>query len=591
MENRPVALITGCSTGIGFEASLDLARKGYLVFATMRNLKKAGVLKKAAKGLPVVILALDVDQPLAAQKVVSAIVRKTERIDVLINNAGFGAFGMLEEFTDEEIKAQYETNVFGLMRMTNAVLPVMRAQKNGRILHIGSLAGRMTFAGIGLYCSSKHAVEALTEAMRPEVRPFNIEVAVIEPGSTNTPFKYNRHPAQKFRQGRSDYQKVLKKILAYGNSQSQKAPGAEQVVAAILKALGSRRMAVRYAAGFDALWFPQVRWFLPDGVYDWILKRMYRRFTTCADLPRKQIMEIGTIPTSLKALGKVGMTPETKKQVALITGASSGFGLETAKLLAGKGYRVYATYRNPKKLKDLKVLAAKADVHPVLMETTKTSSVEKTLKMIVKQERRVDVLVNNAGFAMGGFLEDLSDQDLKDQFDTNVFGYLRVIRAVAPVMRKRQSGKIINVGSIAGRVAFPALGAYAASKFAVRSLSQALRTELRPFGIEVAEVAPGSYITQVTTSARYGKNVRSKRSPYREYTRQIEELMGREFSKGGPASDVAVLIGKALDQSPMKPVYLAGSDAKFMAFFKWFLADFVFEALLKRMIPWSRFPQ
>lgn len=280
MENRPVALITGCSTGIGFEASLTLARKGFLVFATMRNLKKAGVLKKAAKGLPVEVLVLDIDQPLAAQKVVSTIVRKTGRLDVLINNAGFGAFGMLEEFTDEEIKAQYETNVFGLTRMTNAVLPVMRAQKSGRILHVGSLAGRMTFAGIGLYCSSKYAVEALTETIRTEVRPFNIEVAVIEPGSTNTAFKYNRHLSKKFQRGRSDYQKVLGKILAYGNSQSQKAPGAEQVVSAILKALESRRMAVRYAAGFDATWFPVARWFLPDGVYDWVLKRMFRRFAS-----------------------------------------------------------------------------------------------------------------------------------------------------------------------------------------------------------------------------------------------------------------------------------------------------------------------
>jgi NAD(P)-dependent dehydrogenase (short-subunit alcohol dehydrogenase family) len=280
VAKRPVALITGCSTGIGFETSLALARQGYWVFATMRNLKKAEALKKAAKGLPVELLALDVDKPAEAKKTVSAVVRKAGRIDVLINNAGWGAFGALEEFTDEEIKAQYETNVFGLMRVTNAVLPVMRAQKSGRILHIGSLAGRMTFAGIGLYCSSKHAVEALTEAMRTEVRPFNIEVSVIEPGSTNTAFKHNRHLSLLFKQGRSEYQKVLKKILIYGNDQSQKAPGAEQAVAAILKALDSRRMAVRYAAGFDATWFPVARWFLPDRVYDWILKRMYKRFAS-----------------------------------------------------------------------------------------------------------------------------------------------------------------------------------------------------------------------------------------------------------------------------------------------------------------------
>jgi NADP-dependent 3-hydroxy acid dehydrogenase YdfG len=285
------------------------------------------------------------------------------------------------------------------------------------------------------------------------------------------------------------------------------------------------------------------------------------------------------------------MTSEMKKPVALITGASSGFGFETAKLLAEKGYRVYATYRNPKKLKDLKALAAKAEVYPILMETTKTPSVEKAVKVIVRKEGHVDVLINNAGFAMGGFLEDLSDQDFKDQFDTNVFGYLRVIRAVAPVMRKRQFGKIINVGSIAGRVSFPALGAYAASKFAVRAISETLRQELRPYGIDVAEVAPGSYLTQVTTSARYGQNVRSRQSPYREYTQQMEELMAKEFAKGGPASDVAELIEKALNQSPMKPVYLAGSDAKFMAFLKWLMLDVEFEFFLKLLIPWSRFPR
>jgi NADP-dependent 3-hydroxy acid dehydrogenase YdfG len=285
------------------------------------------------------------------------------------------------------------------------------------------------------------------------------------------------------------------------------------------------------------------------------------------------------------------MTTEPQKPVALVTGASSGFGFETAKLLAEKGYRVYATYRNPNKLKDLKGLEAKADVHPIAMEVTQSPSVDKAVKAIVRKEGRIDVLVNNAGFAMGGFLEDLSDQDLKDQFDTNVFGYLRVIRAVAPVMRKRQAGKIINIGSISGRIAFPALGAYVASKFSVRAISEALRQELWSYGIEVAEVAPGSFLTQVTTSARYGKYAKSAKSPYRDYTRQMEALMVKEFAKGGPASNVAFLIWRALNDSPMKPVYLAGLDAKIMAFLKWIMQDWEFEFFLKALIPWSRFPK
>ncbi len=279
MENLSVALVTGCSTGIGLETSLLLAQRGYRVFATMRDLRKAGTLRQRAKGLPLEILALDVDKPAAAAQVTASILKKAGRIDILVNNAGWGSFGALEEFTDDEIMAQYETNVFGLMRVTKAVLPAMRAQRSGRILHIGSLAGKMTFAGIGLYCSSKYAVEALTEGLRMELRPFNIETAVVEPGSIRTPFKANRRKSRIFSQGKSAHQKVLANILHFGNNPSPLAPGPAQVAKVVLSALSSGRMAVRYSVGLDAFWFPILRWFLPDFAYDFLLKRMYRRFT------------------------------------------------------------------------------------------------------------------------------------------------------------------------------------------------------------------------------------------------------------------------------------------------------------------------
>lgn len=278
MENKKTALITGCSTGIGFDTALLLARQGFWVFATMRDLKKAGPLRQAARGLTLEILPLDVDKPASVQKAAASLLKKTGRIDVLVNNAGWGAFGALEEFSDEEIRAQYETNVFGLMRVTRAVLPAMRAQKSGRIIHIGSLAGKMTFAGIGLYCSTKYAVEAITESLRLEVRPFNIQVSVVEPGQINTRFKANRHKAKTFIKKGSAYQDVMNQVLNYGNQQSAKAPGPENVAGTILKALQAHRMAVRYPAGFDAEWFPVIRWFLPDVVYDLLLRWMYRRF-------------------------------------------------------------------------------------------------------------------------------------------------------------------------------------------------------------------------------------------------------------------------------------------------------------------------
>jgi NAD(P)-dependent dehydrogenase (short-subunit alcohol dehydrogenase family) len=282
MENTtavpPVALITGCSTGIGFETSLLLAREGYRVFATMRDLAKAVPLREAAKGLPLEILALDVDRTDSVKRALSAVKKRAGRVDVLVNNAGWGAFGAMEEFTDGEILAQYETNVFGLLRVTKAVLPLMRAQRSGRIVHVGSLAGKMTFAGIGLYCSSKFAVEAVSDSLRLEVRPFGIDVTVVEPGSTRTPFKDNRRRSAAFLKGGSPYQKALSEVLASGDHKSFLAATPRKIAGTILKALKEDRMAGRYRAGLDAVWFPVIRWFMPDFLWDSFQHRLYRRF-------------------------------------------------------------------------------------------------------------------------------------------------------------------------------------------------------------------------------------------------------------------------------------------------------------------------
>jgi|SRR5581483_5724726 len=278
MESNPVALITGCSTGIGYETALLLGQNGYRVFATLRDLKRSAALKKAANGLPLEIIPMDVDRSPSVKKAIASVLRKAGRIDVLVNNAGWGAFGAMEEFSDEEIQAQYETNVFGLLRVTRAVLPIMRRQEQGRIINIGSLAGKMTFAGIGLYCSSKYAVEAITESLRFEVRPFNIEVALVEPGTIRTPFKTNRRKSKVFLEKSSVYQKELERILFFGNNPPASAPGPDQVAEKVHEALQDRRMAIRYPVGRDAVWLPRIRWFMPDFLYDFVVKARYAQF-------------------------------------------------------------------------------------------------------------------------------------------------------------------------------------------------------------------------------------------------------------------------------------------------------------------------
>src|SRR5579871_4635355 len=169
-------------------------------------------------------------------------------------------------------------------------------------------------------------------------------------------------------------------------------------------------------------------------------------------------------------------------QIALVTGANSGLGLACSKALAEKGARVYAAYRNPRKAGPLWELTRALPVFPLLMDVNRAPSVERGVRQLLRREGRIDVLLNNAGFVMAGFWEDLSDKDLKDQFETNVFGLLRVARAVLPSMRKQGSGKILNMGSVAAFAAPPGLGPYSATKFAVNSITEALRMEARPLG-------------------------------------------------------------------------------------------------------------
>src|ERR671933_1666973 len=187
--NQKVAIVTGSSTGIGYETALTLARDGFLTYATMRNLNKAENIKSVAtkENLPVHIQQLDVTDDVSVKNAIESISSGTGgRIDVLVNNAGYGLNGAFEDLALDEIKAQYETNVFGLIRTTQAVLPIMRKQKSGAIVNISSGAGRFGYPGGSAYVSTKFAVEGLSESMAYELESFGIKVILIEPGVIKT---------------------------------------------------------------------------------------------------------------------------------------------------------------------------------------------------------------------------------------------------------------------------------------------------------------------------------------------------------------------------------------------------------------------
>jgi NAD(P)-dependent dehydrogenase (short-subunit alcohol dehydrogenase family) len=192
-NSKPVAVVTGSSSGIGYETSLLMARNGFFTHATMRSTDKSNKIidLKRNEKLPLEVLRLDVTDEKSVKEAIKRIVNEQGRIDVLVNNAGYALLGPLEELSILEIKEQFETNVFGVIRVTKEVLPIMRRQMHGTIVNISSVAGRIGFPLTSAYVSSKFALEGLSESMAYEVEQFGIKVILIEPGVIKTNFDKN----------------------------------------------------------------------------------------------------------------------------------------------------------------------------------------------------------------------------------------------------------------------------------------------------------------------------------------------------------------------------------------------------------------
>src|SRR5919205_421417 len=193
INKAKVAVVTGSSSGIGFETSLLLAKNGVFTYATMRNLDRANKIieLKQKEKLPLEVLKLDVTDDKSVNDAIGKIENEQETIDILVNNAGYALVGPLEELSIQEFKEQFETNVFGVIRVTQAVLPIMRKQRHGTIVNISSIAGRIGFPLTSAYVSSKFALEGLSESMAYEIDQFGITVILIEPGVIKTNFDHN----------------------------------------------------------------------------------------------------------------------------------------------------------------------------------------------------------------------------------------------------------------------------------------------------------------------------------------------------------------------------------------------------------------
>jgi short-subunit dehydrogenase len=275
-HGESVAIVTGSSSGIGLETSLLLAKNGFYTYATMRNTDKSTRIKEIAKndGVPLEVLQLDVTDDKLIADAIDIIVNRHRRIDLLVNNAGYEHHGAVEELSMDEIKTQFETNFFGAVRVTKAVLPTMRKQRSGAIVNVSSIGGIMGVPLNSAYVGSKFALEGFSESMKYELEGFGIKVMLIEPGAVNTNFIENAKQAQTEMNPDSPYAEFSKR-LSEGVRESFRASSSspKQVAEVILSAIKSEKPNTRYLVGNDAVAVQERRKSCTDSEFEQWIKR------------------------------------------------------------------------------------------------------------------------------------------------------------------------------------------------------------------------------------------------------------------------------------------------------------------------------
>ena len=271
------------------------------------------------------------------------------------------------------------------------------------------------------------------------------------------------------------------------------------------------------------------------------------------------------------------------EKVAVVTGTSSGIGFETALALAREGYHTYATMRDTTKSDKIKELGQKENLKISVLEldVDDEDSIKAAIKKILDEKQSIDVLVNNAGWGLWGCVEDVSIDEFKAQFDTNFFSIIRLIQEVGPAMRKQGSGKIVNISSVAGRIGFPASPAYISSKFALEGLSESLRLEMSPFGVDVIIIEPGVIKTNFLNPVKLAEKSESD-TPYRDITARVVSGVKMMAEMGTPAKEVADTIVKAIKDEKPLPRYIVGNDASMFLEAKKNKTDIEFENYLKK---------
>ncbi|MFW5886195.1 MAG: SDR family NAD(P)-dependent oxidoreductase [Bacteroidota bacterium] len=268
---------------------------------------------------------------------------------------------------------------------------------------------------------------------------------------------------------------------------------------------------------------------------------------------------------------------KSRNKVILITGCSSGFGFLSALKLAEKGHKVYATMRNLSKSWNLWNMAQQKHLKLKILQldVTKRDTIEECLNVIKKEEGRLDVLINNAGYGLGGFFEEISDQEFRDIMETNFFGVLNVTRLALPLLGESMKGKVINLSSVSGFTSFPGTSAYNSTKWALEGFSESLRYELKPKNIDVILLEPGNYSTKMhKQNMRTARNSLNRNSPNYQYEERVMEVYNQRKGGNHDVNEVPDLIVKIIEKDIKKFRIPVGIHAKI----QW---------IIKHVIPFS----
>ena len=269
--------------------------------------------------------------------------------------------------------------------------------------------------------------------------------------------------------------------------------------------------------------------------------------------------------------------------VVLITGCSSGIGEATALAAAARGHRVYATARSLESLRDLE---GRGRIRPLALDVTDAGSIAQALATLLGETGRLDAVVNNAGYGQYGAVEDVTAEEWRRQFDVNLFGAIEVTRAALPTFREARRGTIVNVSSVAGKVAIPFAAPYCASKHALEAVSDALRVELSPFGVRVVVIEAGPITTRFGERARAGvARLLAGQGPYSRFYANAERAMDTDFQMGKlPAEAVAHVIVRAIESPRPKTRYRVGKMAQALIPLRRLMSDRFFDRRMKKAL-------